>query len=252
MNQRLLTVALCMVLVLGLAGSVVASEYIALSVGQNETVTIDGDLSDWIVDGEFVVPAIVLNEKAQAVRGDSAWQGPEDSSGKVYFRWTKDYLLVAADVVDDKGTLGGRPDNGDSVGVTIIVDGIRNLITEMTPYPPDGDWSKAVLFREGGPWTSFPSNTIVRATEKADGQGYYLEAAIPWSDLTLQGNSVDPMQGSVLFNVIISDSDDGSSRKSVLLNTRSESNPVTAWVNNLDQFMPLVLTGDGAGSVVVK
>lgn len=226
--------------------------YVARSVGAGNTITIDGDLSDW-----RGVPGIRLGtDQAQVVRG--SWSGASDLSGTVYLQWNSEYLLVAADVTDNVGVLSpGRIDNGDSVGITIdIFNGSRPdlqpFLVEMTPYPPNGDWNQSVLFRYATVWQVLSSNAIVRAQTRSDGSGYYLEAAIPFSDLTRDGKTLDPVADrSVFISVILTDSDDGSSRKSVLQNTRTEWNPVSNWYREPEEFTSLIFRGNGAGDVKI-
>ena len=248
MKKMSLLLLLCLSLVLMLGSVVIAAEYVAVSGGK---VVIDGNLSDWQTGGKFIVPAIVCNDKAQAVRGDTAWTDANDSSGLIYLRWTNDYLLLAADVTDDVGTLASRPDNGDSIGIDITIGKNATVLIEMTPYPPNGDWNQAVLARDAGPMTTYSANIYVRAIAKADGKGYYLEAALPWSELKVGDVSFNPLNSIpvTMFNVIVTDSDDGVARKSVLLNTRSASNPVTSWYRLLTQLIPIVFSGDGVGEV---
>lgn len=254
MKRRIALVTFCFVLVFAL-GSVASAQwqpYIAQSVGAGRTVTLDGDLSEW-----RGVPGIRFgHDEAQVVRG--TWDGPEDLSGTVYLQWTTDYLLVAADVTDDIGILStGRIDNGDSVGITIdIFNGSRPdrnpFLVEMTPYPPGGNWDEAVLFRYAIAWQRLTPNTIVRAKAKEDGSGYYLEAAIPFSDLSQDGKTLDPITDrSVFIAVILSDSDDGATRKSVLQNTRTSWNPVSNWYREPVEFTSLIFRGNGSGNVVV-
>lgn len=254
LKQRTSAIALCVVLIVAL-GSVASASwqpYVARTVGQGNTITIDGDLSDW-----RGVPGIRLgNDENQVVRG--SWNGASDSSGTIYMQWTEEYLLLAADVTDDAGILStGRIDNGDSVGITIdIFNGSRPdlqpFLVEITPYPPDGDWDQSVYFRHATVWTVLNSNAIVRAKEKEDGKGYFLEAAIPFSDLSRDGKTLDPVTDrSVFFTLILTDSDDGISRKSVLQNTRTSWNPVSNWYQQPNEFTSLIFRGDGAGNVTI-
>jgi len=255
MRRKLFMLTLSMALILGLALSASASwgPYVAQSVGKGNTVTIDGDLSEW-----RGAPGIRLGtDQAQVVRG-TEWKDAKDASATVYMRWNKDYLLLAADVTDDIGALSpGRIDNGDSVGITIdIFNGSRPdlhpFLIEMTPYPPNGDWSKAVYFRYATIWQVLSSNTVVRAQKKADGSGYYLEAAIPFSDLTRDGKTLDPVADrSVFFALILTDCDDGSTRKTVLQNTRTSWNPVSNWYSKPEEFTSLIFRGDGSGEVKI-
>lgn len=254
MKNRVSVLVLSLVLVLSVASVASASwkPYIALSVGSSNTITIDGDLSDW-----RNVPGIKLgHDESQVVRG--FWNGPEDLSGTVYLQWTTDYLLLAADVTDDVGILSpGRIDNGDSVGITIdLFNGTRpdlnSLLLEMTPYPPNDDWNRATLFRLASVWRSLTSNAVVRAQTKTDGTGYYLEAAIPFTDLSQAGKTLNPLEDrSVFFNVILTDSDGGPDRKSVLQNTRTSWNPVSNWYTVPVEFTSLIFRGDGSGHVKI-
>lgn len=255
MRRHVLVLMLSCVWIVALSAMASAAwqPYVARSVGEGNTITIDGDLSDW-----HGISGITLGtDPAQVVRG--TWDGPQDSSGTFYLQWTKDYLLLAADVTDDVGLLSpGRIDNGDSVGLTIdIFNGSRPdvhpFLVEVTPYPPGGNWDEAVLFRHAVTWQHIgSSNTIVRAQEKDSGNGYYLEAAIPFSDLTQEGKTLDPVADrSVFFSLILTDSDGNSSRKSVLLNTRTEANPVADWFRVPVEFTSLIFRGDGSGQVKI-
>ncbi|MGI6083444.1 MAG: sugar-binding protein, partial [Limnochordia bacterium] len=200
----ILTLSMALIMSLGFAASASWGPYIAQSVGKGNTVTIDGDLSEW----RGAAGIRLGTDQAQVVRGTD-WKDAKDASATVYMRWTKDYLLLAADVTDDVGALSpGRIDNGDSVGITIdIFNGSRPdlqpFLIEMTPYPPNGDWSQAVYFRYASVWQVLSSTTIVRANKKADNSGYYLEAAIPLSDLTRDNKTLDPVADRSVFFALI-------------------------------------------------
>ncbi len=216
-------------------------------------IVIDGNLDDWAVNGKPKSVAVDFGTEEQLVR-QSGWTDPADSSGKIYLNWTKEYLVVAADITDDvpalcKDTSGIRIDSGDSIGLTFLMPDYTSLMIEMTPYPENDDWKQAILFRQGITWTEFDSTAVVRAKAKTDGTGYYFEAAIPFKELVLNGQKVDPAAKSVPFTVILTDCDNGIERESVLQHNRTTANKLKSWFKQPNEFGTLNFAGAGEGSV---
>lgn len=63
---------------------------------QQGSVTIDGDLSDWILND-----AKILDQKKQVVFGPGAWSGPPDYSIKAYSMWDLYNIYFAFDITDN-------------------------------------------------------------------------------------------------------------------------------------------------------
>jgi hypothetical protein len=79
--------------------------------------TIDGDLSDWNLEG--MTPAVV-DAAAQVYTGQASWTGPADCSGKFYLLWDDKKIYIAAVVNDDRLSMNkadGNIWNADCVEV---------------------------------------------------------------------------------------------------------------------------------------
>ncbi len=251
MKSKVLVILSLLVLVLSVS-VMAAPDYTADSVAGK--LVIDGDLKDWAVNGNMKSAALNFGTEEQLVR-QSGWTNSTDSSGKIYLNWTKDYLVVAADITDDvaalcKDTSGIKIDSGDSIGLTFLMPDTTTLMIELTPYPEKGAWDQAILFRQGTTWTKFNSTAVVRGKTKPDGKGYLLEAAIPFKELVLNGQKVDPAAAkSVPFTVILTDCDDGIARESVLQHNRTAENKLKSWFKQPNEFATLSFAGTGEGSV---
>lgn len=251
MKSKFLFFLSLMVLILSVS-VLAAQDYTADSVAGK--IIIDGNLADWTVNNSIKSAVIHFGTEEQLVR-QSGWTNSADSSGKIYLNWTKDYLVVAADVTDDTAALckdatGIKIDSGDSIGITFLMPDTTTLMIELTPYPENGVWDQSILFRQGTTWTKFNSTTVVRAKVKADGKGYILEAAIPFRELVLNGQKVDPIAAkSVPFTVILTDCDNGVARESVLQNNRTAENKLKSWFKQPNEFATLNFAGVGEGSV---
>ncbi|MGE5606534.1 MAG: sugar-binding protein [Bacteroidota bacterium] len=250
MKTKILFLFSLMMLVVSVS-AIAAQDFTADSVAGK--IVIDGNLDDWAVNGKPKSAALDFGTEEQLVR-QSGWVNPADSSGKIYLNWTQEYLVVAADITDDapalcKDTTGIRIDSGDSIGLTFLMPDYTSLMIEMTPYPENGDWKQAILFRQGITWTKFDSTAVVRAKAKADGKGYFFEAAIPFKELVLNGQKVDPAAKSVPFTVILTDCDNGIARESVLQHNRTAANKLKSWFKQPNEFATLNFAGSGEGSV---
>ena len=190
---------------------------------------IDGDLSDW--------PALPYQGTLPTYKPE-AWGGTQDNSFNFGLQWDANYLYVAAAVVDDVHVQTQHNEmiyKGDSLELLFDADlqgdfDVAHLDADdyqlgLSPGALNGDSPEA--------WLWFPASQSgaannVKLAAKPDGQGYRLEAAIPWALF-----NVSPAGGS-RFGFVISSSDDDSpdtaQQKSMVSNvgTRKLLDP-TSW-----------------------
>jgi hypothetical protein len=163
---------------------------------------IDGDLSDW--------PALPYQATIPTYKPEN-WGGPQDNSFTFGLAWDASYLYVAAAVVDDVHVQTQHNEliyKGDSLEVLFDSD----LEGDFDVPHLDGDDYQLGLspgaFNGDSPeaWLWFPASRSgaangVRLAAKPAGQGYTLEAAIPWALF-----NVSPAGGS-RFGFVMSSSD---------------------------------------------
>ncbi|MCI0394243.1 MAG: protein kinase [Chloroflexi bacterium] len=149
---------------------------------------IDGILAEW--DG---YPAVA---SSFFVHSDSNWNGSEDLTAVWRLGWDNDYLYVAVEVGDDRHVQTQSGDlifRGDSLDMQIDTDLTGDYGTGLSPddfqiifSPGDFGALPPSVFRftanADGQIVDAPDHNIVLAAQPA-GQGYILEAAIPWADL---------------------------------------------------------------------
>jgi len=199
--------------------------------------TIDGDLGDW---SEF---PYLIN---QPVYKPANWSGMNDQSATFALAWDGASLYLAAQVVDDVHVQTQHGENifkGDSLELLLDADlsgdyGDTKLSGDdfqlgLSPGSFAGDEPEAYLW--------FPTSkkgrpaSVVVAARSSGGEGYLLEASIPWS---LFG--ISPAAGNT-YGFVLSSSDndamgtaDQQSLISVLI-TRKLTNPTTWGTLVLDQ-----------------
>jgi hypothetical protein len=158
---------------------------------------VDGALDDW--------PATPLATSRYPVYNATAWEGEQDLSAAWWLAWDEANLYLAARVNDDvhvQTEQGTQIYKGDSVEVQIDTNpgsGARqvNPDTFQLILSP-GDFagrSAAVALFQGAPDGSLPfvpEHGIMLASQPV-GQGYVLEALVPWSEL-----GVTPRPGETL------------------------------------------------------
>lgn len=159
--------------------------------------TVDGSLLDWGGEPEYAVDTVV--------RGSV--DGPTDLAAEWRARWDDAALYVLVIVRDDAiETDGPQPWQDDSVEVYLDPTGDGG-----SSYDGDAQF----VFRYGDGTVHAGANSIAPAGVEhavADcADGYVLEAAIPWSTL-----SVDPAEGHVLGIDVHVNDDDGSDREGKL------------------------------------
>lgn len=167
--------------------------------------TIDGSLDEWQMD-RYRVVAVVY--------GKNNHKGENDLSGRAMIGWDKQNLYLGIRVIDQKYVQNARVKNlyrGDSLDILVDTDVASDFylgdlneddyqlgISPGSPAP--GDSPQAYLW--------FPSGKAgtrgqVSIASRARGDGYIVEAAIPWSVF-----NIDPVEGQhVGFVFSISDND---------------------------------------------
>lgn len=165
---------------------------------------LDGQLNEWASVG---VPLTFAHF------GADAWQGPQDLSGTGWLGWDDNNLLFAASVRDDtrvQTASSWEMFRGDSVELWIDAD----LQGDFDAAVGDGDdWQFGFspgdfqrLAPEGVvyiPVRDASLNQQVGVEAKPAGDGYTLEARIPWSALRVR-----PQSGLVLgYTIDLSDND---------------------------------------------
>ena len=172
-------------------------------------VKIDGNLDDWDLSDPVEIEPSKHLELGEV-------KGPEDSSGKVYLRWSKKYLYLAARIRDDSLVM---KKNGDKIWrddcLELFFDPDENELKWESPDDIQLGLSPSEWENEGRSWAWFqgfdPSTRgFVKLRIRRTIQGYDLEAKISWKFLRL-----DPHPGlSFGFTPAIHDIDlDGTEGK---------------------------------------
>ncbi len=152
--------------------------------------TLDGNLGEW--EG---VPSVQSLHQVYAI---ADWDGSDDLTAVWQLGWDDDYLFVAVTIQDDRhvqNQWGETMYKGDSVEMQLDVDRAGDYAPNLSPddyqfiFSP-GDFDRiipsAIRFRgtAAGRIPVAPGHLTEVAAEKT-GNGYTLEAFIPWSDLAV-------------------------------------------------------------------
>jgi hypothetical protein len=193
--------------------------------------TIDGDVSEW---------ASLPNSIDQVSYRPENWTGPADNNAQYALGWDANNLYLAAHVTDDvhvQTELGDLIFKGDSLEILFDADLAGDF--DETKLSAD-DYQLGLTPGEnkrGGPdaYLWFPSDrkgrpdgVNVAAFQDESGNGFYLEAAIPWALFKVTPG------GGMKFGFILSVSDNDtpatSEQQSLIssVNTRRLVNP-TSW-----------------------
>jgi predicted small secreted protein len=145
---------------------------------------IDGDLNDWGAPTDTVDQVVYKPEN---------WSGPADQSATFTIAWDAANLYLATHVVDDvhvQTQIGEAIFKGDSLEVLLDTDlggdyGSRKLSADdfqlgLTPGEQKIGGPDAYLWFPKAN-AGRPAGVTVAAHQDETGNGYYLEAAIPWS-----------------------------------------------------------------------
>jgi len=172
-----------------------------VAVETDREIAIDGDLAEWEGVEAIVLDAPYLESGRMLETVDYPWGGPEDLSARAYLLWDADNLYFACDVTDD--VMQRPPEvvwSGDAIQMIfdplnddIRAWGGRGTGALIASGPDDSDLiigpsgKGAGAIRNWGPkgksWRGRVEAIVVAVEEKADGSGYWYEAAIPWAEL---------------------------------------------------------------------
>jgi len=223
---------------------------------------IDGRLEEW----ENVPGVLLLDRKAQVVKGAAGWKSPADLSSRVWLAWRDEYLYLAADVTDDRHVQTGR-------GIDMWRGDHVELYLDAVPDDDPGratwgagqihfGFSPGSLAHTGDPLADLPPEAVVFTPRGADAvgilvaaqkteKGYALEAAVPWTLIArLAGkNGLKPRIGLPLgFEVGVSDTDGPEPAQEKLMTVLT-----TPWSHGRDRMVPAALAApDGRPPEVVR
>jgi serine/threonine-protein kinase len=173
------------------------------------SITVDGNLSEWVSQP---VPL------TQPIYGIERWGGPSDLSGRVYFAWDEDFLYLAVYRVDDEHLQsethrGYDLYRGDAVELWLDTELARDFEEAEANRTVQDDYQLA--FSAGNFSTLRPEGVVyfprrnaewdhqIRVRAEPLGNGYTLEASVPWSLLR-----VEPEENLVLgYAVVFNDND---------------------------------------------
>lgn len=143
---------------------------------------VDGRLDDWPPSCRWI-----LDSKNQVLDGSPYWQGPESLSAKIYFSYDDQNLYVAAVVRQKHGANGSsaeglRPE-GDGLEITISSGWDEGRSNGWTRRDVSFLLAPGNLAHHPMVWNQARQEAApgARLVAKTTGQGYLLEAALPWS-----------------------------------------------------------------------
>ena len=171
-------------------------------------LTIDGDPQDWNLS-----TPIHLNRLSQVFTGKSRWKGLQDSHANIYLNWDETHLYVLADVSDDVLSFNHGPSREiyRNDAVELFFDGQADGSKSPGTYQSDdSQWGLSNTPKGPVVWTwtrvDAPSKaSMIGYSAKTDttNPGYYLEAAIPFSELGFK-----PAPGKLIGFAVNLDDDD--------------------------------------------
>jgi Carbohydrate family 9 binding domain-like len=195
--------------------------------------TIDGALTEW--------NGVASVSSAYRVYSVAGWDGSEDVTAVWQLGWDNDNLYVAVTVTDDthvQTASGNQIFRGDSVDMQFDTarnadfgDGLSPDDFQITLSPGDFAGSDPTAFRyqgtTGGAILDAPGGNRITVAAQQTSTGYLLEAAIPWTDL-----SVTPSVGLVIGLALnVNDNDTpGTAVQEVMMShmpNRTLTNPTT-------------------------
>ncbi|HEY5893239.1 MAG TPA: sugar-binding protein [Chthoniobacterales bacterium] len=205
-----------------------ASGTVSYNPVPKQTVTVDGDLSDWknadginLAEGNYVK---LMRERA----------GDADLSGDIRFAWDDGFLYIAARITDDvfyQQHTGYSTWKGDNIQFGFSAD---------KPWR-DGDWDTPWLeiqlaltpngpevFCSQGPGATTYAKGAKLAV-KREGTVTIYECALPWKALA----PITPAKGSFSMGLYVNDSDGGTAGRKGFLQW--------ADIKRLDKMQPLIL-----------
>lgn len=177
----------------------------------SQAPAIDANLSEWKL-AQIPVDRVVF--------GRNHWTGKSDLSAQVMLGWDNQNLYVAGHVTDDKYVQNANGSNiylGDSLEIlfdanlpgdysqkSLSADDYQIGISPGNPSP--GKHSSAYLWY---PQDEHGALTAIKIAAKTNGDGYDIEAAIPWDIF-----NITPQDGSH-YGFVFSVSDNDNASKNV-------------------------------------
>lgn len=180
----------------------------------SEAPRIDGSLDDWNPEQALVldVSPSARPPEDHLVSPSNPFGGDEDLSARIFLAWDEDNLYVGARVRDDhlRGMAHGTahdegPDGWACDGILLSLHSFRQPIERHGPHAllalryavPEGGRGETVSFR-AHPDTRWKLTPGSRLASQETGEGYQVEAAIPWGDLRFQAVAGEPLRVGVL------------------------------------------------------
>ncbi len=208
-------------------GSLEVIDSAAVIAGSISDVVIDGEFGDWAsVTEAYRLRHPVSNNLGVARLG-------EDSTATMRAAFDGEALYIAVDVVDDRYSQsndGNQIWRGDAVNINISSNGLGNaperpnaLTFQLTMTPLVEATGQPSVVRFAGNGQAFFDNTTDLPVQIAGavvaGQGWRLEARIPWSVFELDGPP--PQLDAALFAVFDNDGEadgDRTAQAAILTN----------------------------------
>lgn len=199
-----------------------ASGNVSYNPVPKQTVTIDGDLSDWKSTDKINLSEGVYTKLSRERAGDT------DLSGDIRFGWDEQFLYAAARITDDvfyQQHTGFSTWKGDNIQFGFAAD------------PPwlSGEWDKPSLEVQVAQTVNGPEvfcGALVKGAKlavKREGTVTIYECAFPWKALA----PLSPANGRFSMGVFVNDSDGGTAGRKGYLQW--------ADIKRLDRMQPAVL-----------
>jgi len=191
---------------------------------QKNSIKIDGDLSEWSKSNNISVAV------ADNITGEfGKWQGVDDLSISVKFRWDENFFYVGATVYDDRIIRNSAKNvawSSDSFELFMDLDD-KDLEYDRTTkdtYAVNKDDFQGVFAPPSGKkshneasawWMQLKSSANAKVASKRVKGGYTMEIAIPWKTFTY--NFTPAVGKEIGFSFIVNDSDVNESPESPLI-----------------------------------
>ncbi|MFH1369204.1 MAG: sugar-binding protein [Elusimicrobiota bacterium] len=209
---------------------------------------IDGkiDNGEWTApsgaDGAFL--AVVMNDKKQVTLNSEniSWSGEKDLNGNAVLAWDEKNLYLLAEILDDKTCInsysGDSIWNGDSLEIAFGLDPAADPARKVFS---SSDFQLAFLINSFFPknlqtWSwqlkSSAADVTYVVNENKKGDGYILEASVPWRAF----KEFSPSENMLLpFNMALNDADKKGGNRQVQMvwagNSRFYTDPsMWGWI----------------------
>ncbi|HIQ11585.1 MAG TPA: DNRLRE domain-containing protein [Caldilineales bacterium] len=179
------------------------------SFTQSTPISVDGDIVDWHVGGEFYLDAA----NAGAVLGNEPYPTPDQLSANLYSRWTEDTLYILAEIADDVVGAGDH--------LALALDGLNDDVWGhdddiLLSITADGD------FDAGSP----EANAAIAHAVGRSETGWIVELGVPASWL---GRDALAPDASIGLNMALTDGDGPGAGHTLLLEDRRLLGDPAVW-----------------------